>query len=389
MSFFNRTDPAITEVSERLENMDQHFLTDLGRALTAIAEGDLTFEMRRQGVTFIETKGRSAESQRLIEVFNSMLSRAQAALDSYEVARKQLRTGLGDQSCLVELEARLTSLDEHCLTNLGNGLQAMTNGDLTVHVEPMTHALEVSQGRDLGTLGAIFNSMLARAQAGLELYNTTREQIATIIGEISGTANTVSTASSQMSSTATETSKAIEEIARAVTEMAEGAQRQTTMIGETQQVTEEAVGLGDQAREMAGQGVRLTEQIASIADQTNLLALNAAIEAARAGEQGRGFAVVAEEVRKLAESASTTAGQTRDAFHGLASSIESVTECVSKVSTATNEVAAVAMQTSAGTEQVSASAQETSASTEEVTASSEELAATAAQLTSLVAKFTI
>jgi methyl-accepting chemotaxis protein len=375
MSFFNRTDPAITEVSERLENMDQHFLTDLGRALTAIAEGDLTFEMRRQGVTFIETKGRSAESQRLIEVFNSMLSRAQAALDSYEVARKQLRTGLGDQSCLVELEARLTSLDEHCLTNLGNGLQAMTNGDLTVHVEPMTHALEVSQGRDLGTLGAIFNSMLARAQAGLELYNTTREQIATIIGEISGTANTVSTASSQMSSTATETSKAIEEIARAVTEMAEGAQRQTTMIGETQQVTEEAVGLGDQAREMAGQGVRLTEQIASIADQTNLLALNAAIEAARAGE--------------LAESASTTAGQTRDAFHGLASSIESVTECVSKVSTATNEVAAVAMQTSAGTEQVSASAQETSASTEEVTASSEELAATAAQLTSLVAKFTI
>ncbi len=388
MSFINRTDPAIAELKSRLKSLDEICLTNLERGLAGVAAGDLTIEVH-PATTPITAKAKSGEVQELLDVFNSMLSRAQAGLESYEVARKQLRTGLGDQSCLAELEARLTSLDEHCLTNLGNGLQAMTNGDLTVEVQPVTHALDVKSGHELGTLGTIFNSMLAKAQEGLGLYETTRKQIAGIIGEISGTANTVSTASSQMSSTATETSKAIEEIARAVTEMAEGAQRQTTMIGETQQVTEEAVGLGEQAREMAGQGVRLTEQIASIADQTNLLALNAAIEAARAGEQGRGFAVVAEEVRKLAESASTTAGQTRDAFHGLASSIESVTECVSKVSTATNEVAAVAMQTSAGTEQVSASAQETSASTEEVTASSEELAATAAQLTSLVAKFTI
>ncbi|MDD2366801.1 MAG: methyl-accepting chemotaxis protein [Desulfuromonadaceae bacterium] len=69
---------------------------------------------------------------------------------------------------------------------------------------------------------------------------------------------------------------------------------------------------------------KVLEIIADIADQTNLLALNASIEAARAGEAGRGFAVVADEVRALAAKTQSSLGQINSGVEAVVNGVERV-----------------------------------------------------------------
>ena len=250
-------DEVVGLLSERLASLDGKCLEGLVQGLSCASKGNFTCTVEPV-TTPIDMVVDDPALAGLVTLFNSMLAKAQAAIEGYDALRVQLQASLGDRSCLGPLTDRLHSLSDNCLAGLGEGLQAAARGDLTVEAMAVTSPVAAARGDALGELGEVFNTMLGQAQGGLESYNEMRGSLAAMIRQISVTAGEVTAASESMSASSRETGQAIDEIAQASNSVAEGAEKQVGMIHEVQQVTAEAVQLSVRAREVAAEGVTLT-----------------------------------------------------------------------------------------------------------------------------------
>ena len=388
------------------------------------------------------------------------LSRAAEALAEGDVDH-ELSVGGRDE---VGRTARaLASLVEH-LRALAGAADRVATGDLTVEVQPRSEhdrlgAAFAGLVADLRTaVGQMSRSATSVAEASQQVAGSSSdagqavEEIARALGDVAlgaerqvrsvasaqQTTDQVAGATTTSARDAQETSRAAAEARTAADAGAETILRANEAMSAARDASVEA---GQAIRELGAKSQRIggiVDTITGIAEQTNLLALNAAIEAARAGDQGRGFAVVADEVRKLAEESqaaaasisglvreirgetertiamveagaarseigATTVAEARDAFASIVASIQVVSERVShvslaveqiaggaaQVSTDMGEVVSVAEQSSATAQQVSASAEQTSASTQQIAASAHELSRTARELDALVGRFTL
>jgi len=189
-------------------------------------------------------------------------------------------------------------------------------------------AAEVANRVAAGDLSVDVPVMPGDTRSVLFAMKTMQGRLASIIGGIRGSAETIAEATADFASgnstladrteehavSIQRTAASMEQLASMVKANAGHARQARTLAG----VASSKAGDGDRATREAGEHMRalaqrsarireITSVIDGISFQTNLLALNAAVEAARAGNQGRGFAVVAQEVRALAERSSSAA----------------------------------------------------------------------------------
>ncbi len=83
-----------------------------------------------------------------------------------------------------QITERMEMLGGACITDLGNAIGAMAQGDLTVKIQPKTPLLEIDTKDEFGKIAATFNAMRNSSVATIESYGRMQAGISALIAEV-------------------------------------------------------------------------------------------------------------------------------------------------------------------------------------------------------------
>ncbi len=245
------------------------------------------------------------------------------------------------------------------LALLSDAAVAIARGDLTRQITiPEFHGSSNTSHNEVKMLLISFKQMAENLQHLIGQIKDASTRVSESSGQISAALQQLSELSVQQSSAIVQTTSTVEQFAATSREIAKSANTVVEFAEKTEQEAHKGVNAAintltqireiEQANTQNRQYVmalnqhskeinEIVEVITNIADNTELIAFNAALEAAGAGEKGRRFGVVAAEIRRLANTVTTSVKsieqKTSEIQHGiktLVSSFDTETQKIEK-----------------------------------------------------------
>ena len=330
------------------------------------------------------------------------------------IPRTQTLTAQGqarDKIFLTTLFAILgaASLGAIIARGIANPLRLLTSrtASIVAKAGDLTQQVDIKSSDEIGRVGTAFNKLIESLHGIIVEIRDAGFLIAASAAQIHTTAESQAIGADQQSKAVSDASQTITALAATASLIAEKSELVAKTVGHTLSgMTEINQKVSDTAERIfalkeKSQAIgNIAQLIDGISEQTNLLALNAAIEAARAGEAGRGFAVVAQEVRKLAESSSSSTGEIRQLIMEIQGESLSCTQSIeealsqvakglaliSKTALSASEISQATHEQKSASEQVAVSMQNIDAVTQQFLALTHQTAASAVQLNTLSQK---
>lgn len=115
------------------------------------------------------------------------------------------------------IAGKLESIATKCAVWLGEGANALANGDLTYRITPATTPVENPGNDEIGVMGQNFNIMLGNLQGTIDSFNRACEDLGDLVQQIGAGSNTVAESSTSLAAVS-------DQIAAGATQIASGSQ---------------------------------------------------------------------------------------------------------------------------------------------------------------------